>query len=386
MKTVVSIKPEILQWVSQIIDMNGNLSIKKQLQQWKDGTKQPTFNQIEKLSKTTGIPIGYFFLNSPPKVDTSLLHYRTVDSLQLDNPSQNLLQTIRDMENIQEWMKNYLIASDFDPLDFVGSAKNEHDICFIANKIRKKLGLEEDWFLKSHSARDSFNLIRSKAENIGIIVMMNGVVGNNTHRVLEINEFRAFTLVDKIAPLIFINSNDSDNGKLFSLLHEITHIWLGVNSLYNDKYNNFYANKLETICNAVAAEILVPQKVFLTYFPKKILKESLNDIVSSIADYFKCGTTVVARKALENGRITNEEYNAIAKEAIRNFIEMKQAKKKKGGNYYKTLNSRLDRRFLNAIVNSTKEGKTLYTDAFRLTYTNRKTFMRLIKETRGEQL
>ena len=86
--------------------------------------------------------------------------------------------------------------------------------------------------------------------------MMSGIVGNNTHRPLSIDEFRAFSVIDEYAPLIFINSNDSTNGKLFSLLHEFSHICIGENSLFNDRYSTGKkVRKVETLCNAVAAEV-----------------------------------------------------------------------------------------------------------------------------------
>ena len=129
--------------------------------------------------------------------------------------------------------------------------------------------------------------------------MMNGIVGNNTHRPLAIDEFRAFALVDNYAPLVFINSNDSTSGRLFSLLHELVHILMGKNNFYNDRYSaHGQINPAETICNAVAAEILVPDVLFVSKWNETVAQSDAEATIASLAKFFKCGMTVIARKAL----------------------------------------------------------------------------------------
>lgn len=96
----------------------------------------------------------------------------------------------------------------------------------IVDRIRKDLELDTTWYEKCRNSREAFGFIRGQLETCGVIVMMNGVVGKNTHRALDINEFRAFTMVDEWAPLVFINAADSNGARLFSLLHEAAHIWL----------------------------------------------------------------------------------------------------------------------------------------------------------------
>ena len=128
----------------------------------------------------------------------------------------------------------------------------------IAINIRHELELSEDFFIREKSSESCFNYLQKRISESGILVMKNTIVGSNTHRKLDIKEFRAFTIINDYAPLIFINGNDTKTGKLFSLAHELAHIWIGSNNLFNDMYFNLYVSKPEQICNAVAAEILVP--------------------------------------------------------------------------------------------------------------------------------
>jgi Zn-dependent peptidase ImmA (M78 family) len=219
----------------------------------------------------------------------------------------------------------------------------------------------------------------------GVIIMMNGVVRSNTHRPLNIEEFRAFTLIDTFAPLIFINATDSASGRLFSILHEFAHICLGVDNLFNDRYSTAHSvNNLETLCNAVAAEILVPASLFVrTWNTQSVRATSMGEVVGKVAHHFKCGRIIVARKALDTGRIRQSTYDEIVREAIKDFHEQKRAKKDNRGNYYRTKASRIDKRFLTFVADSVSRGKTLYSEAFRLTDTNRHTFSELVERMKS---
>lgn len=386
MKVNVNVSKETLGWIMANINFDALSSqIAGRLMSWYSGEKVPTFNQIEEASRATGIPLGYFFLNTPPKEDRTLLEYRTVDSLELEKPSRNLLDTIHDMEQIQEWAKNQMVADGFSELEFVGSMAEVNEVGVFVTQIRRVLDLPRDWFTSSKTSADSFRFLRSKISDSGVIVMMNGIVGNNTHRPLEINEFRAFAIADEYAPLIFINSNDSINGKVFSLLHEFAHILIGKNNFFNDRYSaHGCVNQIETICNAAAAEILVPSDLFVEKWNEVISENDVKTTISTLAKYFKCGITVIARKALDHGYITSQEYTQISQLAVYLYNEQrKKAKENPGGDYYRTAASRIDQRFFRMLAGSVAEGKTLYSDAFRLTNTNRATFRELAQQAGG---
>ena len=381
MSTVrVKVKPEVFYWVQSQVNMeNLKQSLKDKFGQWLIGEQDPTFRQIEDLSRATHIPLGYFFLNAPPVENNELIEFRTVDSLELANPSRDLIDTINDMEKIQDWMKDYLKEQSFERLSYVGSQKENSNISHVADNIREILEIQKDWYKESADAWSSFKIIREKLQNIGVIVMMNGIVGSNTHRVLNIDEFRAFTLVDELAPLIFINAQDSYSARLFSLFHEVVHVWYGTNSLFNDKY--CILNQNERKCNNIAAELIIPNDLFIKSW-ELAEGEDKQEIIKGISNEFKCGMTVVARRALDNGFISPDEYKEFADIARQLFYEKKRTGKS-GGNYYNTALTRIDKRLLIALNNSAYEGKTAFTDVYRLTKTTRTTFENLITKSIG---
>ena len=370
----VNIKPEIISWVlRQTQEEKLGEKLMNNITKWLNGTKTPTFHQIEDFSKKANIPLGYFFLQTPPEEQIDLLGYRTVDSIQLANPSRNLIDTIHEMENIQDWMKDYRQELGFDVLPFVGCMKGIREERIIVDRIRKDLGLDEIWYEQCRDAREAFSYIRGRLEACGVIVMMSGVVGKNTHRVLDVDEFRAFAMADAWAPLIFINTADSNSAKLFSLLHEVAHIWLGEHDLFNDRRGLADGlSTIEVICNAAAGELIVPKNVFLDRWNEH--EADVFATITKLAKYFRCGEVVIARKAMDCGKIKQHIYKQVVQSAIDHYNERKENKEKAGGNYYNTLGTRLDGVFVRALCESIHMGRTSYTEAYRLTNTSSKTF------------
>ena len=379
----IDISKTMLDWIIQKVQHEPFAdSVLVLLSQWQVGTKKPTFKKVEEISKKTHIPFGYFFLNSPPEENISLVDFRTIDSEHMQNPSRDLIDTINTMQRAQDWMANYYQENGYDPLPYVGCCNLNKRYEAIAEDIRSKLDITKDWFKSCKDSSDAFRFLRSYISALGILVMKNGIVGNNTSRKLNLNEFRAFTLINEYAPLIFINSNDTENGKLFSLLHELAHVWLGKNSLYNEPYaSQENISHLEQICNAIAAEILAPDKLFIERW-EAYHKHDIYTL-GEISKYFRCSRFVIIRKALENGFISREEFGRtllVLQEEYKKWQQDKKIKGDGGGNFYKTLATKWDRTFINALDEMTRSGSTQYTEAYRLTGTQSSSFSKLIQE------
>lgn len=379
----VKIRPEIISWaLNQTKEEKLGSKLVKNIEQWLAGTKDPTFNQIEDFSRRSNIPLGYFFLQTPPKENIGLLEYRTIDSVQSARPSRDLIDTIIEMESIQQWMSNYREELGYEPNPYIGCIKNGVGSEVIAEKIRKDLGIEKEWYKQFNSIPDAFHKLRSLLGECGIIVMMNGVVAKNSHRALDLEEFRAFAMINDYAPLIFINGADSWGGRLFSLFHETVHIWLGRNDFYNDRRDsNKIVNTVEVICNAVAGELMVPDNIFLKKWDEDQTKNS-DKKIKELARSFLCSESVIARKAFNHKKISKKMYDKIVLEAIEAFTRWKQ-EKTSGGNYYNTVQSRLDSVFVRALCESINNGRTSYTEAYRLTNTTRKTFFEVADRLGG---
>ncbi len=279
-------------------------------------------------------------------------------------------------------MKTYRQELGFDKLSIVGCMRGIKEIGTIVDRIRKDLELDDTWYERSKDTREAFGYIRRQLEVCGVVVMMSGIVGKNTHRALNVDEFRAFTMVDDWAPLIFINATDSNGAKLFSILHEVAHIWLGRDDLFNDRRSRIAGvSEIEVICNAVAGELMVPKKVFLSQWD--VYSGNIFNKITELAKYFRCGEVVVARKAIDCKKIEQNIYNQVVQTAIENYRQMKENKQTNGGNYYNTIGSRLDGSLIRALCESINMGRTTYTEAYRLTNTSRKTFSEVAQRLGG---
>ena len=220
--TRVEVSPVVLKWAANRAGKSESIrSDFPQWAKWINKESNPTFKQLEELSKKTSTPIGYFFLAEPPVERLPIPHFRTIDNQHAVSPSPNLLETVQTMERRQAWMREYLIDHEYDPLPFVGKGKAIQTLNVIAEDMRNELGIKDGWVASCGTWEEALRLLLQKTEDAGILVVRNSIVGNNAHRKLNVNEFRGFVLVDDYAPLIFVNGSDGKAAQMFTLAHEL---------------------------------------------------------------------------------------------------------------------------------------------------------------------
>lgn len=193
-----------------------------------------------------------------------------------------------------------------------------------------------------------------------MLVMRSRVVLNNTSRKLNIEEFRGFALVDDLAPVVFINGVDSKSAQMFTLAHELAHLWLGQEALSSASIAGDEDKKSERWCNAVAAETLVPFHEFTNQLVKN---ERLDVALPRLSKKFKVSTLVILRRLLDARQLSRGEYSQAYKAELENIPPTPESG---GGNFYHSIPHKMSRNFLKALVISTLEGHTLYRDALRM--------------------
>ncbi|HEX4961195.1 MAG TPA: ImmA/IrrE family metallo-endopeptidase [Thermoanaerobaculia bacterium] len=330
------------------------------LELWESGEENPTLKQLEGFAKATHTPVGYLFLPEPPVERVPIPDFRTVGNEHLERPSPDLLDTVYLCQQRQEWYRDFARSTGERTLPFAGSARPTSDIEATAEDMRHALGFDLEERRQMPTWTDALRRFIQQADELGVLVMVSGVVGSNNRRRLDPQEFRGFALADDLAPLIFINGADTKAAQMFTLAHELAHIWLGQSALSDVEPVSAPSHRIEAWCNQVAAELLVPLAILRHEYQRS---SELRVELDRLARRFKVSTLVILRRIHDAGGLTKEElWEAYREEVAR----LRSIPKGSGGDFYLTLGARVSKRFARALVVSTLEGQTSFTEAFRM--------------------
>ena len=377
-KPQISVSDKILRWAMTrsgrgIADLQSTFP---KLSMWLKG-ESLTLREVESLAKETSTPLGFFFLQEPPQEKLSIPHFRTLKNyISEQPPSPDLIETIQIMEQRQSWMSEYLVDQGQNRLSFVGSAKVGDSSAHIAHEIRQTLGLEEMWAADQLTWNKALLELRKRMEDLGILVVVTGMVGTNTRRKLDVSEFRGFVLVDNYAPLVFVNNADGRAAQMFTLAHELAHIWFGKSAVFDLKGLQPADDEIEKASNRVAAEFLVPEKKLKQFWPS--VKNSV-DRYQKIARHFKVSELVGAYRLLNLDLIRKEDFDEFYQESEQKRREENKAQEG-GGDFYNNQRAAIGRRFAEAVIIAVRDGRLLYRDAYRLTGLHGNTFETFAKE------
>jgi Zn-dependent peptidase ImmA (M78 family) len=375
---LVEVKSELISWA---VDRSGHAhELEDQLpklRQWRAGSlAKLTFVELEKLSEKTHTPLGYFFLTEPPVEEMPIPDFRTVSDEQLEHTSLDLSETLYAMQMRQSWYANHQQSRGLVPLPFVGSAKINDPVEKVASSMREVLGLPESWASKIRTMEDAVSFLRERIEGIGVLIVINGVVGNNNNRVLNVDEFRGFVLSDEYAPLIFINGRDWKSAQVFTIFHELAHVWVNRSGI-SDLKELVPQDAVEKYCNQVAAEALVPASEVSTIWYSY---EYSDPDFSRLAKHFKVNQIVVARRLLDleliNRKRFVEFYSSYSGADV-------AAKRDPGGHFYNNQIYKIGKRFMRSVARAANEGTLNFTDAYRLTGLSTKTFDKYLAHIGG---
>ena len=358
----MEVRPELLDWARVRAGLSVDAIVQRlpKFEQWERQEAQPTLRQLEQFARLTYTPIGYLFLPEPPVERLPIPDFRTVADTGVARPSPDLLDTLYTCQQRQEWFRDYARAEGQEPVAVIGQASVDSDIEVVAANMRAALGFDLAERRRMPTWTDALRRFIEQAENLGVLVMVNGVVGNNNRRKLNPNEFRGFALVDDLAPLVFVNGADTKNGQMFTVAHELAHIWLGQSALSDATAATVPANRVERWCNQVAAEFLVPLNALRAEIRRGT---DPADESNRLARVFKVSSLVILRRMHDAGALGRDEmWTAYEAELER----LRAIPKSSGGDFYLTQAVRVSKRFARALVSSTLEGQTLYRDAFRL--------------------
>ena len=351
-----NIRPEMLTWAFERAGFNEERAVKAfpKLASWLSGEKLPTVNQLQQFAKRFYVPFGYLFLQNVPKETIPFPMFRGEAGV-MNHFDLNVYDTVNTIRTRQDWLADYLVENDIETCRLVNRITQQTPIGEAVNLLRDILDLEPRWTFSLARTDVAVGVLTERLEQAGVFVAYNGVVGNNTQRTLKVSECRGFALVNQIAPYVFVNSADSKSAQLFTLIHEVAHIMLGVSAGHAGEDLGAH-DVYERYCDAMAAEFLVPAHV---------LRETWNHDIKKQARQFKVSEIVVARRAHDLGLLSDIAYRNFWME----YSHRPAAEKKKsgGGDFYLTSVKRIGKLFAIHVRNAVNSRQLEYTEAYRLT-------------------
>ena len=359
----MEVKPALLRWARERSGftqegMAHKLDVKlERIAEW-ERTGKISLPKLQSLASRTHTPIGYLFLSEPPHEKLPIPDFRTVVRGPLPRPSVDLLDVIHQCQQRQAWYRDYRIEEGAEPLAFVGSASIRSEASEVATSIRTTLKIDDAQSWSPVDREDAFRRMADLCEAAGLMIMRSSIVGSDTHRRLAVDEFRGFAMVDPYAPLIFINTNDAPTARMFTLAHELAHVWLGQSGVSDSDLRNLGSLDVERFCNRIAVEVLVPMSEFRERWqPSDDPLEETN----RLAKQMNVSRLVLWRRARDAGLISD----AVFREHYPKFAAFTRSGKG-GGDFYASVAVRVGKRLASAVIERAFSGETTYTEAFHL--------------------
>ena len=368
-----TLQPAVLRWARERAGLRPEtLATKMKVRtervvEWERSGKI-SISQADRLAQRTYTPLGYLYLHEPPDDDLPIPDFRAPE-VRPARPSPDLLDTVHVMARRQMWMRDELIEDGADVLPFVGCCDPGSGPKDAASDMRKHLKLEPGWAAKQDSWTDALRHLRERAEAHGVLVVFNGIVGNNTHRKLDRNEFQGFALIDNYAPLVFINSADFRAAQMFTLAHELAHVFAGAAGVSGLDGAQPPMHGIERFCNSTAAEFLVPTEELMAHWRRGGM---ITNSIQTVARQFKVSVLVAAWRTLHLHLINSEEFRSFYRTYQQD--EAYRADERTGGHFWNSQNIRIGRRFGSAVRRAVNEGRLSYREAYALTGLRGNTF------------
>ena len=364
MSTRVAVSEPVLSWALKRSERTFEEALTRfpKLGDWMGGNAQPTLHDLEKFAAFTHTSLGALIMPEPPDETLPIADMRTRESAAIERPSGNLLDTIDRYQQFQDWYHNYAREQGAEKLSFLGTASSQDKAHVVARSVRELLLLDQI----TATTPDQWRRDIVKAlEDVGVLVMMSGIVGTNTHRSLSTDEFRGFSLYDDLAPLIFVNvAGEPYTAQNFTLLHEFAHLLLGHSALSGGD-RALGGTGEEAWCNRVAACVLLPDEALKAFGEATTVQD-----YRAAARRFGVSAEVALHRLYGVGRIGEEQYAALLEKVRADYSGDKRSSG--GGNYYNTLTARLGRSFATAVISFTLEGRTGFTESFRMIGTHKR--------------
>jgi Zn-dependent peptidase ImmA (M78 family)/transcriptional regulator with XRE-family HTH domain len=331
---IAGLNPEIITWARKRCGLSvEDLAYKvnrdvAEIRMWEKGQKAPPYTVLQDLAyKHFKVPLAIFFFPEPPSIDDPVTNFRRLPEFELKKFSSDTRHKIRVAQAYQDSIFELYPKKRTLPIRDLFAVTHQ-TLPKISQNVRKYLGISLAQQYAFPSTDVAFKAWRRAVELRGIFTFKDS---------FQDKFISGFCLLNETYPIIMINNSNSFTRQIFTLVHELGHILLGIHGVTDtdEMYLNFMNEsdrRAEIACNHFAAEILVPLSAFRT----KIGNKSPDDpeVISELADQFSVSREVILRRFLDEDEIGTTYYLKMAKKWNRDYLRGKR--EKSGGNWYLT--------------------------------------------------
>jgi len=375
------ITPKLLRWARESAKMtlkNAASKVNKtaeQLNAWEEGSEYPTIKQAEKLAKAYKRPFALFFLPENPSDFQPLQDFRKSDSKELTTGSVFI---IREIQQKQNWLSEVMEESGESKLSFIGKYSRQNSPEEVAEDILTTLKISRNISGQGSPVKYWVDQIEAK----GIFVSRTSFI--HSRLLLDKDELQGFAIADLYAPFVFVNSQDWDAPQLFTLVHELAHLWINETGISNDVViDSKNSNPIERFCNEVAANVLMP-KDLMRLFNSQVYSNSIS--VYNAAKHLGVSSFAFIVRALNLSLISLGQYQTLKTQVQKDFNEFliredekkQKAKQKEGGpSPYLLRVNKNSRSFTQYVLDAFRGGNIEPTEASTLLNTSINNFKKL---------
>jgi Zn-dependent peptidase ImmA (M78 family)/transcriptional regulator with XRE-family HTH domain len=359
------ITPNVLKWARESARMTEKTAAAKvsvtveRFKEWEEGISQPTIRQAQTLAKAYKRPFALLFLPEIPRDFQTLQDFRKPGSKALTTSS---IFIIREIQQKQAWISDVYSENQEDKLSFVGRFSLKDNPHKVAQDILTTLNINPASYKSDSPIKEWIDA----AETNGIFISRTSFIHSRLK--LDSEELQGFAIADPYAPFVFVNSEDWNAPQLFTLVHELAHIWIAETGISNEvepdiKHKDKF-HPVELFCNEVVANALMPKDMVLSFdtasfqTSKDVFKAAKSLGVSSFA---------LLVRALNLNLISPQSYQKLRKQAdidyadyLRREAEKKARLKEKdkpgGPNYFLLQLNRNSRLFTQTVLDAFRGG------------------------------
>jgi Zn-dependent peptidase ImmA (M78 family) len=378
---MLRVNPAILEWARETAGLSPEQAVRRidlkdargvaavdRLSALERGDVEATRPLLLRMAKAYRRPLLTFYLGEPPGRGERIEDFRSLP--ERETGTEALVDAlVRDIRARQDMVRSILEDDeDTRPIEFIGSIAMPRGVESVLLSIRQTLRLDLSEFRAQRTAEGAFSYLRTKAEAAGVFVLLVGNLGSH-HTDISVEAFRGFALADKIAPFVVINDKDAKSAWSFTLLHELTHLWIGATGVSGTSVES----RIERFSNDVASAFLLPdQELGQIDVDPATSAEDVAREISGFAAPRLLSRSLVAYRLWRADKIAEHAYRTLSAQFRMEWRisrnEQRERDRERGGgpNYYVVRRHRLGGALINFVSRALNDGSITPTKASKV--------------------